>query len=157
MKPGDPFDTEATDELRTRQRRILREIPEWVVSRATDGRVPLDLTGQVGFFDTAIAEAVVREVVDEQLRESTELGAFVVALREHGKAEHASAVVSRRFEVERHLFQVTRQLLDRKNEAVVREIPGELIGPVFSVVSLLVLADELASDDYRDPRLAGES
>ncbi len=157
MKPGDPFDTEATDELRSRQRRILREMPEWVFSRATDGRVPLDLAGQVGFFDTALAEVGVREIVEEQLRESTELGAFVVALREHGKAEHASAVVSGRFGVETYLFEVSRQLLDRKNEAVVREIPGELIKPVFSLVSLLVLADELASDGYRDPRLAGES
>ncbi len=134
MKAGDPFETEAMDQRRSDQRRLLREIPNWVFDRATSDRRPLEHEDHATRgYDRQISESVVRGHIDSQLSEAPELQSLVEDLRRQQTTQHVSEVVSRRMFVERHLDQVARDLQDRAQAARVKQLPPDMVGPLFAL------------------------
>lgn len=153
MKPGDPYETEQTDEVRSRQRRLLRSIDTWLLRRATEGRPPLELGDE---WDQGMLELGVRELVDQELAESNEMRAMVEALGQSNRLNGLARLLRSRSFVENHYLGELADSAGAKAEEIRQATSSMSRDEVYPLqlrlVRLLVLADELASDGYKDPR-----
>jgi hypothetical protein len=159
MRPGDPFETEAGDELRSAQRLALRLVPDWELhrfgpsaqssqARAPDGlleqelrRAAEDCRGELADLlsqmETHTRAATLSEFINESGAEVTvSFGAGVVPLR---------------------VFSGMQASLLQRTDDWDLESDRQLAASLTRYLHLLAWADEVAADDYRDPRLRPES
>lgn len=160
MQPGDPFETEAFDGLRSAQRLALRLVPDWELSRfgpstsshvrAPDGLLEHELRraaddcrrGELADLfrqlETHTRTATISKFINESGAEVTlRLGGAVVPLR-----------------VFSDMQATLHQQISRVDWDV--ESNRQLAASLMRYLHLLAWADEVASDDYRDPRLRHE-
>lgn len=151
--PGDPFETEALDETRARQRRLLRETADWVVTSALRDYQPMAVDAAA----TALVEIEVRGLIDEELADDSPLTQFMNKHTRWNSARQVATVISRRVPLDMYFDQLAQILRDRETEAhtiAANQIPSDALPFVVRLIRLLVMADELSSDGYRDSRLS---
>ena len=167
MTPPNPFLTEELRVSRNRQRRILRKIPTRIVG-PLDVWVSLTPRGLAAPDSLAIetelrrlAETTITEVVPVLASfELADLGEPIIgffeaaALRRAGDlglgAPHVAALgdsLVRQFVEEADMMRVRRQ------SALAIQLDDERAAALQRLVVLLVVADELGDDGYRDPRI----
>ncbi len=155
MKEGDPFDTEAMDDLRSRQRQLVRQLHEAAFRTAAR-----DWPGLVALperADAALLEGEVRELADQELSDSDELAELVSRLRRAGRTAQTAQLFDSLVWRDPYLREFRERTRQEAQEARVDSIPEGLAPDLYRFVHLLLLADELAGDDYRDPRLGQDS
>jgi hypothetical protein len=149
LDPLDPFVDAELVALRVRQRKLLADIPDWVVSGLLHGvpktELPLSTAG-------GRAERRLRELATEELR-----GAQPVIERA-GKAVAAGEVLDVIEQWTRSAGGDAGALLTEVVAALQEELadmpgPDEDLRPMNRMVVLLDLADRVATDGYRDARL----
>jgi hypothetical protein len=159
MREAHPFLTEELGELRLKQRRLLRSIPDWVLD--ADHLGPAEWKPEsVPEGDRALVEMLVRDMIaadpgwsgiEPLLKEwardtsSSRLAHFV--LHEASESPGHNLVSSREV-----LVKVTNDRAQEATTATTKTIPTELVPAVGSLILMLVWADVLAGD-YTDPRL----
>lgn len=160
MKPGDPFETEALDELRSKQRRDLRLVPDWFLELY--GPSPSQTIDAIDIAPPGLVEHELRGLAEEARAELGDLPARMeqdtlatvrwTAVRDWG----AEVTVTGRRIVRGYVFgQKSTELHQDVLRATLNEEPEpHLAAALTRYVHLLVWADELASDGYMDPRLA---
>lgn len=150
MKPGHPYLTEDFDLKRSLQRRILRELPDYVLRRYA----PAASAARLEEPRRARLEAQLRRLADEVLEEAEgaydyyehALGWIGVEAREYfGRRADAALAQEGGWDgvvaIERKLSRETTEPEPPAGEAL------------HTLVLALTLADELAEDGYRDDRL----
>lgn len=155
MKEGDPFDTEAMDDLRSRQRQLVRQLHEAAfrtAARDWPGLVTLPERA-----DAALLERELRELADQELSDSDELAELVSRLRRAGRTAQTAQFFDSLVWRDPYLREFRERTRQEAQEARVDSIPEGLAPDLYRFVRLLLLADELAGDDYRDLRLGQDS
>lgn len=155
MKEGDPFDTEAMDDLRSRQRQLVRQLHEAAFRTAAR-----DWPGLVALperADAALLERELRELADQELSDSDELAELVSRLRRAGRTAQTAQFFDSLVWRDPYLREFRERTRQEAQEARVDSIPEGLAPDLYRFVRLLLLADELAGDDYRDLRLGQDS
>lgn len=159
MEAGHPFETKEMDEMRSRQRRLVREITDWIFGRATRDMAPLSESGlgrsgeyQMHPIDRELLEAEVRRFVDSELQQQPSLADLLSTLQRDGRTQPLSRFINMRRQLG-YGFDEMGQRLSAESDARLTQMPSDLQPVLFALVQLLVLADELADDGYRDPRL----
>lgn len=155
MKPGDPFETKALDELRSEQRRALRMVPDWLVKKHAPPQsvsVPLSFAGllETGLRTEAAAAREQLGDLPDQFENSTGTEVLVQFVREHGTGVRVAApgfALSRVFS--RTITELEEGVSHREFD-----LPLEEVVSLTRYLHLLVWADDVAGDGYRDPRLA---
>lgn len=159
MRPGDPFETEALDELRAKQRRGLRLVPDWFLELY--GPSPSQTIDAIDIAPPGLVEQELRGLAEEA---RAELGDLAAQMEKHTAAEvrraavqswGADVTVSGASIVPGLVFsQKITELHHETSQARIGEQPDVKVAAALTrYVHLLVWADELASDGYRDPRL----
>jgi hypothetical protein len=159
MRPGDPFETGAFDELRSAQRLALRLVPDWELrrfgpsasshARAPDGLLEQELRTAAEGCRGALADLF------RQLETHTRTAALSTFINESGAEvilRFGAAVVPLR------VFSDMQATLHRQISRVDWDVESnrQLAASLMRYLHLLAWADEVASDDYRDPRLRSE-
>ena len=149
LDPLAPFVDDSLVSLRAAQRKVLADVPDWVIDGLLHGIPPTELPlSDVG----GRAERRIREMATAEM-----LGAHNV-LDRAGKAAAAAEVLA----VMRQwignaggdaamLVQEVMTTLNQELADMPRE--DEDLKPMTRMVVLLDLADRVATDGYRDPRL----
>lgn len=148
LNPMDPFVDHDLVELRVQQRKILADIPDWVVDGLLHGMAATELPPSVG----GRAERRLRELARAEMA-----GAHVVFERA-GKAAAAGEVLEVMEQWVRGSGGDAGSLIREIVETLLEELAGmpgpeEDLRPMNRMVVLLDLADRAATDGYRDPRL----
>jgi hypothetical protein len=157
LKAGDPFETKDLDELRTRQRHTLRLIPDVLLENYAP-KTPVQATSR----DTGMLERELRAMADAlQGEELTDLperwgdrtrSAVVFEFMDRAAGQVTLQYPGR---VQKHVFSDTVESMRRQVEdSVTTELAAEVASVVMRFLHLLVWADNLAADGYRDPRLS---
>lgn len=149
IDPLEPFVDEPLVALRAAQRKRLADIPDWVIDGLLHGIPPTELPlSDVG----GRAERRIRELATEAM-----IGGHDVFVRA-GKAAAAAevlAVMSQWIKAAggdaAALIEETMVTLSAELDDMPRAI--EDLRPLSRIVVLLDLADRVATDGYRDPRL----
>ncbi len=149
IDPLAPFVDESLVELRTAQRKLLAAVPDWVIDGLLHGiprtEPPLsDVGGR--------AEYRIREMAREEM-----LGAHEV-LERAGKAAAASEVLAVMTQWIKNAGGDAALLMQEvmatlRDELADMPTAGEDLKSMSRMVVLLDLADRVATDGYRDPRL----
>lgn len=154
LNPGTPFVDDALVTLRVQQRKLLADIPDWVVDGLLHGMALTELPiSTVG----GRAERRLRELATAEM-----VGAQPVLVRA-GKAAAAGEVLDVMEQWVRaaggDAFALIQQIVETlRVELADMPGPDEDLRPMNRMVVLLDLADRAATDGYRDPRLdAGPS
>ncbi len=149
MKLGDPFETEALDATRARQRRELRLLPAWVVERVARGMRSADVNDP---FERGPLEELLRALAEPE-REAART--TLDGLKQAAWSVRAANFIARRNAIEAQWDTLTERLAGdvAGTKSDDGPIPVEHVGNIYRYIRLLVLADELADDGYRDPRL----
>lgn len=159
MRPADPFETEALDELRAKQRRDLRLVPDWLF----DIYAPSETINVAGVTSPGLVEQELRSLAEETV---PDLGDMLARMEQHTRTEVRSEATRRwgtdvtltfglRVAPVRAFRQKITELQDDASRARIYEEPDrEVGGATTRYVHLLVWADQLAGDDYVDPRFA---
>ncbi len=137
MQPGHPYETESLDEVRSRQRRLLRELPDdnWLLKRARDDHRPPTLADGD---DRALLEVAARESAEALLRP------------EARKHLEDAALAGARGRLVRVVLSLPEGLLHQRLLDLIpgpSELPQEFVQDVYAVLRLLLLADALAPSD----------
>ncbi|HUP84555.1 MAG TPA: hypothetical protein VM143_02700 [Acidimicrobiales bacterium] len=149
LNPLAPFVDDELVALRAKQRRILADIPDWVVDGLLHGlpttELPLSTAG-------GRAEARLRELAREEM-----VGAHAV-LERAGKALAAGEVLDVVHQWVQSAGGDAALLLDEimtTMRAELADMPGpdDDLRSMHRMVVLLDLADRASTDGYRDPRL----
>jgi hypothetical protein len=152
MKPGWPFDTRETAKRRSQQRRELRLVDEWIVKRAArDPGSPVPVSES----SRGLIEEALRDEADRLRAAIPDETLATMARFERAEAAHRFAVETQTRKGEAQLFGVDFGVR-QKNEADASRrstYPDDELVPILSYVTALVIADEVADDGYRDPRL----
>lgn len=159
MKAGDPFETKDLDELRARQRRSLRMVPDWLfnIYAPSDGpsAVPPDVIALLESELRSEAENARKELDDDlltRMEEHTRKEMLVDFMSRHDTAVRLEsafrAMPSRIFGV-----RVTELRAEFSRVAIHEGPEPEAAASLARYVRLLAWADDLADDGYRDPRL----
>jgi hypothetical protein len=152
-RPGWPFKTRELMRQRSRQREALRLLEDDVVRRAAEGMgAPIDVDED----DRDLIEWDLRKSADE-IREGP-LAPVISELSIVPRAEimsefYQATYLGRRGKAEAlglNAGQAARETVKRLEDTPVSD--DDAVG-VFDYVLLLVFADEVADDGYRDPRL----
>ncbi len=157
MREGHPFETEALDKLRVKQRGLLRRIPGWIVERLQLERFPHPEPIRDG--DEVFAETLVRELIEDKLQEDPEVRSLVEQnLARDGQAAALFMIYRSSFTQSVLLDnddvgKVYHELEEAMTEAKVSKVDPQLLARIHLLIVLLVLADRLATDDYVDPRV----
>lgn len=162
MKPGDPFETKAMDELRSRQRRALCLVPEWLFEIYAPSEA-IEHADLAGIACPGLIEHELRSLADEV---AADLGDLPARMEAHTRTEIRSESTRRwgadvtltfglRVAPVRAFGRKITELQDEASRARIYEEPDREVGGAMTrYVHLLVWADQLASDDYVDPRFA---
>jgi hypothetical protein len=149
LNPLDPFVDNELVALRVQQRKLLADIPDWVVDGLLHGiaRTELPLSDVGGR-----AERRLRQLATAEL-----LGAHPV-LERAGKAAAAGEVLQVMEQWIRAAGGDAASLIEEiittlENELAAMPGPDEDLRPMNRMVVLLDLADRASTDGYRDPRL----
>ncbi len=159
MRSGDPFETKALDELRSKQRRLLRMVPDWlfeiyapsekIVGSSVSAPLEEELRSEADAawekldvdFTKRMKEARCTEILADFLSQQDKSG---VQIGSAGRT-FPSNIFERR----------VAELRAQSTRAAIHDEPErDLAVPLARYVRLLIWADDLASDGYRDPRLA---
>lgn len=149
LNPLDPFVDHELVELRVQQRKLLADIPDWVVDNLMHGiaatELPLSSAG-------GRAERRLRELARAEM-----VGAGPV-LERAGKAVAAGEVLAVMEQWVRGAGGDSALLIEEimgTLRADLAQMPGpeEDLRPMSRMVVLLDLADRASTDGYRDPRL----
>lgn len=149
LNPLAPFVDDELVDLRARQRRLLADIPDWVIDGLLHGmpktELPLSTAG-------GRAELRIRRLAADELR-----GAHLVIERA-GKAVAAGEALDVMEQWVRAAGGDAASLLTELAETLRAELadmpsPNEDLRPMNRMVVLLDLADRASTDGYRDPRL----
>lgn len=149
LDPLDPFVDEHLVSLRVQQRKLLADIPDWVVEGLLHGMATTDLPiSNVG----GRAERRLRELA------TTEMVGAQAVLERAGRAVAAGEVLDVMNQWVRAAGGDASSLIEEIVETLEAELadmpsPDEDIRPMSRMVVLLDLADRAATDGYRDPRL----
>lgn len=142
----DPFESEDLRQLRAEQRRALRFLPMWLITRAFEGEAP---PVEVPAGDRVLLELDLRALVR---REVSEVSDALVAFQTGVRARLFAEFMARLHPLASfgdELLEAARQTPDPSR------IPAGADGQrLMRLARLMVLADELAPDDYTDPRLS---
>jgi hypothetical protein len=157
-----PFRTEALVERRAEQRRQLRLIDPWIVTGVAE-HAPFPSV-EIDPLDRPLLEGQLRELADTEAAGVSDdlvrrMGDYEVAdllekfLRATWKPGHRMPPQPMRPDVS--------AIVTSYEEQKVRSVTGEYPPPpegrhLARLVAFSLWADELADDDYRDPRLGGE-
>jgi hypothetical protein len=147
-RPGDPFETEELDRLRSEQRRRLCLIDDDVV-RHVASNLPLPLRPEDRH---PCLEGELRALARQ---EDVELDSLLQAMEGTTKAAALAPFLrdSARGRTENKRLDSLVQEAQGRAGADLGTIPDEHADRLIALVTLLLLADELAPDAYRDPRL----
>lgn len=159
MEPGDPFLTKELDLQRSRQRRVLRLLPDQMVGRLAPSRRLIVKPGE-----GPVLESVLRDFYDEYVAGE---GTHVLQLLERGSEHARLRVTADRLDAvtpeddyespqAKAGYWVAEQLRERAQSLQERSVPDEHLSGAALVVGLLCRADE-AAGDYCDPRLVPRS
>lgn len=158
VKPGDPFETEALDELRAKQRRDLRLVPDWLFELY--GPSPSQTIDAIGIAPPGLVEHEVRRLAEDaqaelkglpaQMAKDTLAAVRWAAVQSWG----AGVTVSGAGIVPGYVFsQKITELHHEMSQARIGDQPNvEIAAALTRYVHLLVWADQLAGDGYMDPR-----
>lgn len=138
MRPGDPFATKVLDQLRSQQRRLLRELVpnEWWFQTATSRHVSPELgEGE----DRALLEVAAREAARELLDHSPELCEYLKIAATAGSRNRLLRVVSLIPEDGSQLAQQVADLVPSHSGCLSDDV-GRL---AYKVLRLLLLAEDL--------------
>jgi hypothetical protein len=157
MRPGDPFETEAFDVLRSAQRLALRLVPDWELSRFGPSAQSSHAWAPDGLLEQELrraAEDCLRELADllPQLETHTRavtLSEFINQAGAEVTVSFGTAVVPQR--VFSGMQATLLQRISRDDWDL--ESNRQLAASLTRCLHLLAWADEVAADDYRDPRL----
>lgn len=160
MSEGHPFLTEDLDQLRRMQRRVLRSIPDWLISRHAPDVSPAE---HVSSADHALVEELLR----------TRAGALMASaesLLSGMKEECAKARFKRFWESEADPYNtrwardfdssqeikrvIAAEAEDAPRGLEIHTLKDEPAAPdLYRLVVVLLFADFLAGDGYTDPRV----
>jgi hypothetical protein len=157
MEKGHPYLTDELDALRADQRRLLRELPDNLVS---DGELttPVDLT------DRERLEVLVRKYIASIIRGKPDLKttADTISVWQEGEDLHRSLLDGPQSQEPGHpystaLAELLQPLEAQQTEALKNylAIPEEKSNRLAPLVVLLRWAEAYADDDYEEPRLEG--
>lgn len=156
MKPGHPFETKARDELRAQQRLALRLVPDWLVELYAPTRPVGRPSGDTGLLENelrALADDVEAELNDlpQRWEERVRQEVLFKFLQDNG----TEIVLSQRGRITAYVFNHIIESMRRPvhDAEMVGEPAAEVAAPLMRYLHLLVWADDLADDGYRDPRL----
>ncbi len=158
MKPGDPFETEALDELRSEQRRTLRSVPDWLIEEyGPKGRIERP-SGDAALLEVEL-RTIARDLEQKELAGALEewtKGTRTEVLFEFLKRQGQDVQLKQRGRTTGYVFSNMIGSMRRDAEKVrVTSAPAqELAASLMRYLHLLVWADDLAADDYRDTRVA---
>jgi len=142
---GHPYFTKALDETRSRQRQLLRGIPDWIVER-----VPLP-RGEPTFADDGLVETELRKIADRGI---AELEDALPRFAEHVRVEGLVEFLQTRelTEYAEAVNSLANEILERRREAYVGEHSKDEYRALVRTITPLVWADDLAGD-YVDSRV----
>lgn len=153
-RPGDPFETEELDRMRSDQRRRLSMIDHRVVRRVASD-LPLPLRPEDHH---PCLEGELRSLARQ---EEVELGAVLDAMERKTKATALAPFLAgtarRRERTNTTRLDALVQEAQDRGRADLGTISDEQADRLSALVALLLLADEVAPDAYRDPRLPAPS
>lgn len=153
MKPGHPFFTEEFDELRARQRRDLRYVPEWLVARLHRPLTDLQDQERDGLLELELRALanVQRSRIDDWLQSmKVRTVGEIVAPFFSRHSRHRSV-----FDRSDPIGRVEQSYFDTARSQGFNEIPedDEKREALELFILFLTWADDLADDNYADPRL----
>ena len=153
MKDGHPFETQELDGLRSRQRRVLRSVPDWLLDNGRT-QMPTDDLSALG--DAAFLERLVRDRAQTELRELSDIVGSWEEPTGNGRLGRFLNTELSRKGLSQDLLNAHSRLTLQATQSV--QPPGafarEEISGLYRLLFLLQLADLLSTDNYRDPRLA---
>ena len=159
MKPGHPFETEALDKLRSQQRRALRMVSDWLFEdfAPTEG-VSADSPEVVGLLEHELrteAEKTHKELDEgllSRMEDHTRMEVLLGFLSQH---DTAVKIETQSRAMPSHVFRNrVAELREHASGIAIYEHPERHETALLArYVRLLVWADDLADDGYRDPRL----
>ena len=149
LNPLDPFVDDALVHLRVQQRKLLADIPDWVVEGLLHGMTTTDLPlSNVGgraerrLRELATAEMVGAQAVLERAGKAVAAGEVLDVMAQWVRAAGGDAAAL-----------IQEIVLTLQAELAAMPGPDEDLRPMNRMVVLLDLADRAATDGYRDPRL----
>ncbi len=144
---GHPYLTEVFDETRTRQRRILREIPAPLVQ-------PQRMLGTARYQDPLL-ETLVRHEADDLCARNPELVAELEAMAMSTRSSELVAYLETRGVrgPKDPMADIARRAHDAEQSSHHESLPAELSRDFTALLNLLIWADWIAGD-YTDPRVA---
>ena len=159
MIKGHPFETRSLDEQRSRQRHTLRTIPDWVVTRLAPSASTANAE-KVGA-DRGYVEALLRARADALIEGLNEFDLLAQFAAQETTARLAEFLGHEADHLSGDQRMPREQLVDAAFDAhKAAGTPKTDIAPwrgdLGGLIILLVWADALASDGYRDPRVAEE-
>lgn len=143
---GHPFWTTELDELRAEQRRILRHIPTWVINhyRAYDTSIE-----SVRGDDRPYAEVVLRRAIRDEVLTDEVAAVLLERMERHSDSELM-------YELSKALDGddvFTHRAYQSHREHRLANLQDQEIVWLKRLIVVLMVADELADDDYADWRL----
>jgi hypothetical protein len=151
MKPGDPFDTKDRDERRAEQRLELRLIDDEIIRRATKnmGTAPTLRDADRGLIEEALRDDA--DAIRAGLFPQTFDGLATLTRNEVIKRFGGTTYNERGGIVEHYGMKFGERA---PSISAVADVSDLELGPLCDYVAALILADEAADDEYRDPRLS---
>lgn len=146
---GHPWLTDELDNTRAQQRRTLRGVPDWLLGQWKFRPAPQPV-------DSAFTEVLVRHHITEMLAANDGLRAELESMATWTRVFTLSRFIgdSEASQPGSALVNVAGQLTAGEREAHYGQVPNELSPQVHALVYLLLWADELAEDEYLDPRIS---
>lgn len=151
--PTKPFETDELFELRASQRRLLLNIPSGCLPESRQAQLSLpDATVR-----RASAEMWVRRAADSRwtsVRQDDEIATWLDRLLDFAAAKHLvdQELGGLHAILGGHLSGLARDL-DATISSMAGKIPGPAERALLEIVPYLDLADQLAGDGFRDPRI----
>ncbi len=152
MLDGHPYLTEELDATRAAQRRVLRQIPDWILSDCGD---------LLDGIPAPPGNATDRAIVETQLREHAELAQQDVPYHDEFRADLETGALADWAQDISRIEPDSFQAKFRSGTGVAAEEhhvgalpkPQAELPAIRKLASLLAWADLMADDGYRDPRL----
>lgn len=152
VRDGHPFETEELDRLRSSQRALLRGAPDGIIGKMAPGPGFKNLKHPA---DAPMVELRFRRYAQVQLEASADY--FSQWLKHTGARETArldgDIWAHRNLSAAQGLDRVTDALAEESRSSEPAEFGQVEPDSLYEVWACLVAAEELASDDYIDPRL----
>jgi hypothetical protein len=151
---GHPYATRELADKRAEQRRVLRPVPGWIFTRIKLSSAPAVQRGDEALIESQLRDAAHGDITGPlaPLLESFRLHLEVEPITDFLRAAIDAGPES--FEASDRFASITNPLAEAERSRRIGSMSDPSLTPILHrLIAMLAWADELADDDYTDPRL----